>query len=561
MQRERFASVEQPGVTLGPDFSRTTINRSQARSMVISSRGVVASEHPLASQAGAMILARGGHAVDAAIAANAVMGVVEPMMDGVGGDLFAIVYDATSGQLHGINASGWTPAAMALDFLRSRGLNSMPQSGIHPVTVPGAVSGWALLRGRFGRKSFSELLGAAIQVADEGFPVTEIAAVEWASCESLLGRDPNTAKTYLPAGRAPRAGEMFRSSDLAWTLSQIATKGPEAFYRGDIAERLLACSNRHGGAMTAADLAEFKAEWVAPLSTTYRDWTIYELPPNGQGVAALIMLNILENFPLGEYGHNSVEALHLMIEAKKLAYADMIRYAADPRAVDVPVTGMLSKTYARDRAALIDRTKARCDAAAGNLLTQGSDTTYLSVVDRDGNMVSLIQSVFAIFGSGLVPEGLGFVLQNRGGRFSMDQTHPNALGPRKRPLHTIIPAFMSRGDIRTAFGIVGGWNQSQAHVQFVSNIVDHGMNIQAALEAPRFTKITFEGCDVMMEGGIAEPVRTSLSRKGHEIELQDKFSSMVGGGQSVSRDLGAGVNYGASDPRKDGAAIPEPVGF
>lgn len=558
MQREKIASVERAGVISGPDFRRAAIDRSQARSMVISSRGIVASEHPLASQAGAMILARGGHAVDAAIAANAVMGVVEPMMDGVGGDLFAIVYDTTTGQLHCINASGWTPSAMTLDFLRSRGLNSMPQSGIHPVTVPGAVSGWALLSDRFGRKSFSELLGAAIQVADEGFPVTEIAAAEWASCESLLRSDPNTAKTYLPAGRAPRVGEMFRNPDLAWSLTQIATKGPKAFYRGAIAQRLLACSNRHGGAMTAADLADFSAEWVAPISTTYRGWSIYELPPNGQGVAALVMLNILENFPLGEYGHNSVEALHLMIEAKKLAYADMIRHVADPRAADVPTTGMLSKAYARDRATLIDRAKAGSDVAAGKLATRGTETTYLSVVDREGNMVSLIQSIFAIFGSGLVPEGLGFVLQNRGGRLSMDPTHPNALAPRKRPLHTIIPAFMSRGDIRTAFGIVGGWNQPQAHVQFVSNIVDHGMNIQAALEAPRFTKITFEGCDVMMEGRIAEPVRASLSRKGHEIELQGNFSSMVGGGQSVSRDLGAGVNYGASDPRKDGAAIPEP---
>jgi gamma-glutamyltranspeptidase/glutathione hydrolase len=561
MQREQTASVGQAGVTMGPDFGRAAIDRSQARSMVISSHGIVASEHPLASQAGAMILARGGHAVDAAIAANAVMGVVEPMMDGVGGDLFAIVYDSTTGQLHGINASGWTPAAMTFDFLQSRGLNSMPQTGIHPVTVPGAVSGWALLGDRFGRTSWSELLGAAIRVADEGFPVTEIAAAEWASCETLLRTDPNTVKTYLPAGRAPRTGEMFRNPDLTWTLTQIATKGPEAFYRGDIAQRLLACSNRYGGAMTTADLAEFRAEWIAPISTTYRGWSVYELPPNGQGIAALIMLNILENFPLGEYGHNSAEALHLMIEAKKLAYADMIRHVADPRAVNVPVTDMLSKTYAQDRATLIDRAKARGDVAAGKLATKGTDTTYLSVVDRDGNMVSLIQSVFAIFGSGLVPEGLGFVLQNRGGRLSMDPAHPNALAPRKRPLHTIIPAFMSRGDIRTAFGIVGGWNQSQAHVQFVSNIVDHGMNIQAALEAPRFTKITFEGCDVIMEGRMAEPVRAALGRKGHQIELHGSFSSMVGSGQSVSRDTAAGVNYGASVPRRVGAAIPEPLGF
>ena len=543
----------------GTDYARAAIDRSQARSMVISSRGIVASEHPFASQAGAMILARGGHAVDAAIAANAVMGVVEPMMNGVGGDLFAMVYDARSRQLHGVNASGWTPAALTLDFLKSRGLSDMPQKGIHPVTVPGAVAGWSLLQNRFGRKPLSETLAAAIRVADEGFPVTEIAAAEWASSQTLLAAEPTSAKTYLPTGAAPRPGEVFRNPDLVWTLTEIATKGADAFYGGDVAQRLLAYSNRHGGTMTAADLAEFRAEWVTPISTTYRGWTVHEIPPNGQGVAALVMLNILENFPLGEYGHNSVDALHLMIEAKKLAYADMIRHVADPRMVNVPVSDMLSKAYARDRATLIDRTRAQGDVRSGKLSTHVSDTTYLSVVDREGNMVSLIQSNFANFGSGLVPDGLGFALQNRGGRFSMDPLQPNALAPRKRPLHTIIPAFMSRGDIRLAFGIVGGWNQSQAHVQFISNIVDHGMNIQAALEAPRFTKLTFEGCDVMMEDRLSEPVRTALSRKGHEVEVQGSFSSMVGSGQSVMRDDAAGVNYGASDPRRDGAAIPEPI--
>jgi len=505
-----------------------------------------------------MILARGGHAVDAAIAANAVMGVVAPMMNGVGGDLFATVYDASTGQLQGINASGWTPAGLTLDVLRSRGLHDMPQRGIHPVTVPGAVSGWALLRARYGRTSFSELLGAAIRVADEGFPMTEVAAAEWANSENLLRGEPNTTRTYLPMGRPPRVGEVFRNPDLVWTLSQIAADGPDAFYRGEIAQRVLACSERLGGTMTAADLADFKAEWVAPISTTYRGWTIHELPPNGQGVGALIMLNILENFPLGEYGHNSAEALHLMIEAKKLAYADVIRHVGDPQFTSVPVTALLSKGYARERAALIDRARARTDVTPGTLPLRDSDTTYLSVVDREGNMVSLIQSVFAIFGSGVVPDGVGFVLQNRGGRMSMDPTHPNALAPRKRPLHTIIPAFMSRGGVRTAFGIVGGWNQSQAHVQFVSNIVDHGMNVQAALEAPRFTKVTFEGCDVMMEGRVGEPVLAALDRKGHEIELQGSFSNMMGSGQSVMRDDAAGVSYGASDPRRDGAAIPEP---
>ena len=526
--------------------------------MVISSLGIVATEHPLASQAGAIILARGGHAVDAAIAANAVMGAVAPMMNGVGGDLFAIVYDAKKSQLHGVNASGWAPSGLTIDFLRANGVISMPQSGIHAVTVPGAVAGWALLRDRFGRKSFSEILATAIRLAADGFPVAEISAAEWASSESLLRAGAGSASTYLPAGRAPRVGEIFRNPDLAWTYGQIVSQGSDDFYRGNIAGRVLACSERQGGKMTAADLAEFTAEWVVPISTTYRGWHIHELPPNGQGIAALMMLNILENFPLKDYGHLSVDTLHVMIEAKKLAYADMSRRLADPKFEVVPIAGMLSKGYARERAKLVDMKRASDDVPAGTLPASGGDTTYLSVVDREGNMVSLIQSNFANFGSGLVPDGTGFVLQNRGALFTMDPTHPNALAPRKRPLHTIIPGFMNRDDVRIAFGIMGGWNQPQAHVQFISNLVDHGMNIQAALEAARFTKITFSGCDVTMERRIPEPVRQALAGKGHQIGLQGDFSSMVGGGQSVMRDFRAGVNFGASDPRKEGAAIPEP---
>ena len=559
MQPEASAAITPAKRHPTTDYPRVEIDRSQARSMVISSLGIVATEHPLASQAGAVILARGGHASDAAIAANAVMGVVAPMMNGVGGDLFAIVYDATTGQPHGVNASGWAPAGLTRELLRARGLTSMPQSGIHSVIVPGAVAGWALLRDRFGRKPFSEILAPAIRLADEGFPVSEITAAEWAGSETLLRTEASAATTYLPGGRAPRVGELFRNQDLARTYAQIGAQGRDDFYSGEIARRLVACSERQGGTMTAADLAEFSAEWVAPISTTYRGWQIYELPPNGQGVAALMMLNILENFPLTEHGHHSVEALHVMIEAKKLAYADLVRDVADPRFGTVPIAAMLSKAYARDRARLIDAAQANSDVPAGVLPSNGGDTTYLSVVDRDGNIVSLIQSNFGNFGSGLVPDGTGFALQSRGGLFTLDPAHPNALAPRKRPLHTIIPGFMSRGDVRIAFGIMGGWNQPQAHVQFVANVVDHGMNIQAALEAARFTKLTFGGCDVVMEARIPESVRAGLVRKGHQIQVQGDFSSMVGGGQSVMRDLTAGVNYGASDPRKDGAAIPEPL--
>jgi gamma-glutamyltranspeptidase/glutathione hydrolase len=525
--------------------------------MVMSVGGIAASEHPLASQAGATILARGGSAIDAAIAVNAAMGVVAPMMNGVGGDLFAIVYDAASGDLHGINASGCAPAALTIDRLRSSGITSMPQTGIHSVTVPGAVAGWSKLSGRFGRLPLADVLAPAIQIAEAGFPVAEIVAAEWQGGEPLLHANAEAARVFLPGGQAPHVGQIFRNRDLAATYRSLALQGRDAFYRGDIARRIVKCSDAHGGALTADDLATYDAAWVTPLSTTYRGWTVYELPPNGQGIAALMMLNLIEHSPIGSYGHNSAAALHTLIEAKKLAYSDMAKWVCDPAFHEVPLESMLSKVYAARRASEIDAARAHPDVLPGELQTSGGDTTYLSVVDRDGNMVSLIQSIFASFGSGLVPEGTGFVLQSRGGLFAMDPAHPNALAPRKRPLHTIIPGFMTKASVKVAFGIMGGWNQSQAHAQFVSNVVDHGMNIQVALESARMTKLTFTGCDVTMESRVPEAVRLELAAKGHEIDLRGSFSSLVGGGQSVMRDYAAGVNYGASDPRKDGAAIPE----
>jgi len=540
------------------DYVRTAIDRTQGRSVIMSSSGITASEHPLASQAGASILARGGHAVDAAIAANAAMGVLAPMMNGIGGDLFAIVYEAASDRIHGINGSGRVPAGLTIDRLRASGITSMPQTGIHSVTIPGAVAGWSMLSERFGRLPLTDVLAPAIQLASEGFPVSEITSAEWASSESHLRTENEATRTYLPDGRPPRAGEIFRNADLAASYRALAADGRDAFYRGDIARRIVSCSAGRAGALTAADLAEYDAEWVTPLSTTYRGWTVHELPPNGQGIAALMMLNLLEHMPIGSYGHNSADALHAIIEAKKLAYADLARHVADPSFHDVPVAAMLSKAYASQRVREIDPSRANPEVSPGTLPTKGSDTTYLSVVDRDGNIVSLIQSNFANFGSGLVPAGAGFVLQSRGGLFTLDATHPNGLAPRKRPLHTIIPGFMTGNDVRCAFGIMGGWNQAQAHVQFVSNVIDHHMNVQAALEAARVTKLTFTGCDVIMESRVPGSVRAALSSRGHEIDLQGAFSSMVGGGQSVMRDYAAGVNYGGSDPRKDGAAIPEP---
>jgi len=413
-----------------------------------------------------------------------------------------------------------------------------------------------LLR-RFGRKKLSELLVPSIHYAEEGFPVTEIFSSYWITSEPKLRKSENASKTFLLDGRAPRPGQLFRNAELAWSYRQIAAHGRKAFYEGAIAKRILACSDANAGVMTAQDLSGFSSEWVTPISTTYHDWTVYELPPNGQGIAALEMLNLMENFPLAEFGPGSPNALHVMIEAKKLAYADLVRYVCDPRSNSVPVPGMLSKDYARARAQLIDMAKANCNVSAGKPPPMGTDTTYLCVVDSDGNMVSYIQSNYSSFGSGVVPGATGFALQNRGGLFSLDPGSPNVLAGRKRPLHTIIPAFMTQGQVRIAFGIMGGWNHPQAHAQFVSNLVDHKMNIQAALEAPRFTKGTFEGCDVELESRFPMMTRSELAARGHTIELRGDFASSVGGGQAVMRDFETGINYGASDPRKDGAAIPE----
>ena len=532
-------------------------DRSQARSMVITRYGIVAAEQPLACQIGTRILAQGGNAVDAAVAVNAALGVFAPMANGMGGDLFAIVYEAKTGKLYGLNASGWAPAGLTPEFLKSKGFQTMPQSGIHCVTVPGAVDGWDKLLRRFGRKSLSEVLAPAIRYAQDGFPVTEIFSSYWVESERKLLRDTNATRTFLLRGHAPQPGEIFRNPDLAWSLQQVASHGRKAFYEGEIAKRILATSKELGGAMNAEDLAKFSSVWVEPISTTYRGWTVYELPPNGQGIGALMMLNLMERFPLADFGAGSANALHVMIEAKKLAYADVLRYVCDPKINSVPVNGLLSKQYAQERARLINLEKANCSVEAGKPPSMGTDTTYFCVVDAEGNMVSYIQSNYNSFGSGVVAGGTGFALQNRGGLFSLDTASPNILAGRKRPLHTIIPAFMTQGDLRIAFGIMGGWNQAQAHAQFVSDIVDYHMNIQAALEAPRFTKQTFPGCDVELESRVPDAIRAELIAKGHRLQMRGAFASSVGGGQAVLRDFATGINYGASDPRKDGAAMPE----
>jgi gamma-glutamyltranspeptidase/glutathione hydrolase len=447
---------------------------------------------------------------------------------------------------------------LTIEHLTAKGVTStlMPHEGIDSVTVPGAVAGWNALHERFGRLSWKELFQPAIFYADEGYPVPEIIAGYWEGSSELIGKDAEGRRVFLPGGKSPVVGQVFQNHDLAKALRMVAQDGPDAFYKGEIARAILSTSQSLGGTMAAEDLAEFSPEWVEPISTTYRGWTVYELPPNGQGMAALEMLNIMETSPASADGPLSVAELHKRIEAMKLAYADLGRYNGDPRFAKIPVKGILSKDYAPERARLIDSDKANCEVAAG--MPPTSDTTYLSVVDRDGNIVSLIQSNYSAFGSGIAVRGMGFVLQNRGGLFSLDAGSPNSLAPRKRPFHTIIPAFMEHGDQHIGFGIMGGANQPLAHAQFVSNVVDYGMNIQAAMESARFTVSAKHGCNIVIESRVPSDVRQKLSAMGHRLDVQREYSTAMGRGQAVMHDSQANVNYGASDARADGSAEPEP---
>lgn len=529
--------------------------RWQARSMVISTRGIAATSQTLASQTAAKILERGGSAVDAAIAANAVLSVVEPMMCGIGGDLFAIHYDSRSGQLSGLNGSGWSGKGQTLEAYKAKGLYGIPATGIHTVTVPGAVDGWWQMHRKFGKLPWADLFQPAIYYARNGFPVTEIIQEDWAGAVSKLRGDENARKYWLVDGRAPKVGELFRIPALGDAFDWIAKGGRDAFYKGPVAKSILKTSARLGGTLTAADFAEFTSEWSAPISVDYRGWKVYEMPPNGQGIAALIMLNLMEKFGLPEMDQRSAEAMHIKIEAQKLAYRDIYAYVADPRQAKVPVEGLLSKAYATERAKGINPERANCDTKPGE--PDKGHTIYLSVVDKDGNAVSWIQSISDIWGSGVAVDDFGFLLHDRGGGFSADPNHPNVLAARKRPFHTIIPGFMEKGPLKIAFGIMRGSNQAQAHAQFVSNIVDHNMNIQAALEAPRFTRRTVEGCGVLMENRLDAAAREKLGMLGHYVDWRAEYSAQMGGGQAVLIDGVTRMHYGASSPRKDGAAIPE----
>ena len=543
-------------VAFGRQFTSVA---EQGRSMTVTKYGIVAAPQFLAAQAGTEILRNGGNAIDAAIAANAVMGVTQPYVNGMGGDLFALVYEAKTGKLYGLNSSGWTPKALTIEYLREHHVDKLNPIGVHAITVPGCVAGWDALQRRFGTLPLKQLLGPAVYYAENGFPLAEKNARYWLS-KALL-KQPGYAETYLPGGAAPGLGDTFKNPALGESLRQVGAHGRDAFYNGKLTEVMVKFLQEQGGTHTVEDFASYQPEWVEPISTTYHGWKVYELPPNGQGVAALSMLNIMEHFPIASYAHNSADALHIMIEAKKLAYADMYHYVGDPRFVKVPVTQMLSKDLAAERAKLIDTKHAACQVAPSQITEElnarGHSTIYLSAIDKDGNIVSLIQSNYAGYGTGMVAPGAGFSFHNRGAGFDLTPGKPNSIAGHKRPLHTIIPAFMEKDDIHIGFGIMGGWNQAQAHAQFVANVVDYEMNVQAALEAARFTKATFDGCDVQMEERVPVSVREELTKRGHEIKVLEPFSFTVGQGEAVMRDAKRGVNFAGADPRSDGAAIPQ----
>jgi gamma-glutamyltranspeptidase / glutathione hydrolase len=547
------------GVLLAISSALSAQDRSYGRSMVITNRGIAATSQYLASQAGAQILAEGGSAIDAAIAANAVLGVTEPMMNGIGGDLFLIYWDAKTGKLYGLNSSGWAPENLTIAFLHQHGFQHMPEHGIQSVTVPGCVAGWWVAHERFGRLPWKDLFTSAIYYAQHGYAVPEIIDDFWKIGRPTLMQTPEAQRVFLPDGKVPAVGQMFVNPDLAKALRLIADQGPEVFYRGSIARAILKTSGKLGGTMQSSDLSQFKPEWVQPVSINYRGWQVFELPPNSQGLAALEMLNIMSAFPPDPVGPDSAVELHRKIEAMKLAYADLYRYNGDPRFAKIPVAGLLSQHYSEERAALINPDRANCHPGAGK--PPASDTTYLSTVDQDGDIASVIESNYDYFGSGVAVDGMGFVLQDRGALFRLDPNHPDALEPHKRPFHTLMPGFMQRGDIHIGFGIMGGSNQPLAHAQFVSNVVDYGMNIQAAMSAPRFT-VPDNGsisCRILIESRVPPGVLPQLRSLGHELEVRKPYSALMGRGQAVLYNSKTGMKFGASDPRADGDAEPQPL--
>jgi len=529
-------------------------NRSTSRasrSVVRAPHGMVASSQPLASAVGLDVLKSGGNAVDAAIAMAAMLNVTEPMMTGIGGDMFAMVYWAKTRELKGLNASGRAPGAMTIDYFKQKNLTRMPQDGMDTITVPGAFDGWVTLHEKYGRKKFADLLSPAIDYAENGFPVMEKTADDWAAEVDKLKRNSSATDNYLVNGRPPVAGEIFRQPNLAQTLRTLASGGRDAFYKGPVGRAIADYCKQNGCLITMDDLATQKAEWVQPISTNYRGYTVFEMPPNGQGITALIALNILEGLDLASMSPDRY--YHALIEATKLAFADRNTYIADPAFAKVPVNELLSKDYAAKRRALIDPDKALDNPPAG--VNLGSDTTYFTVVDQDGNAVSFINSLFDLFGSGVVAGDTGIVLQNRGNGFSLDPTHLNRLEPGKRPFHTLIPAMVFRDDkLFLSFGVMGGAIQAQGHIQVLSSLIDRKLGLQEAIDAPRY-RFT-EGKSVLLEDELGSSVIDSLIRKGLvRGKPPGSMRSSMGGGQAIMIDPQSGTLMGASDSRKDGLAL------
>ncbi|MEW9673121.1 gamma-glutamyltransferase [Ammoniphilus sp. 3BR4] len=522
----------------------------QTRSVVHAKNGMVVTSHPLAAMAGLQILQQGGNAFDAAVATASVLCAVEPMMTGLGGDMFALIYDAKKREVKGLNASGHAPQAATLDFFEQNGFTSIPSTGILSSTVPGVVDGWSQLLQSYGTLTFKEVLAPAIRYAEEGYPIPEMVAYYWKKAEQLLLQSEEATRKYLIDGKAPKEGTLFKQPDLAWSLKQIAKDGRDAFYQGGIADKIDEFMKNHHGLLRKEDLKEHRSRWVTPISTNYHGYEVLEIPPNGQGLVVLQMLNILENYDLKAIGHNSPEYVRLFIEAKKLAYADRDRYIADSEFADIPIDRLLSKEYAKELADLIQ---------SGQKISQsgvelGGDTVYLTVADKEGNVASVTNSIFSLFGSGVLIPNTGIFMHNRGSLFSLDRNHPNALQPGKRPFHTIIPGLVLKDQKPLiSFGVMGADMQPQGQVQTLVNMIDFGMNVQAAGDAPRFRHYNH---GIFLESEISQKIRQELSEQGYTLlEQSDGDDFVVGGYQGIFIDPETGLFKGGSDPRKDGCAI------
>ncbi|MEH0155626.1 gamma-glutamyltransferase [Limibacter armeniacum] len=544
---------------LGNAQDRITGKGFATRSAVIAQNGMACTSQPLATQVALDILKKGGNAIDAAIAANATLGLMEPTGNGIGGDLFAIIWDAKTQQLYGLNASGRSPKELTLSYFKEKGMDKIPALGPLPVSVPGCVDGWFEMHNKFGKLKMKEVLSPAINYAREGFPVTELIAFYLQGSSRYLNKYPNFKETYMPNGKALEEGDIFTNPDLANTLEQIAKGGRDAFYKGDIAHTIADFIKLQGGFLSYEDLANHKSEWVTPVSVNYRGYDVWELPPNGQGIAALQMLNILEQYDLKSMGFGSAEYIHTLTEAKKVAYEDRAKYYADPAFNELPVEKLISKAYATERKSLINPDRASRRLEAGKL--KDGDTIYMTVADKEGNMVSLIQSNYRGMGSGMVPTGLGFMLQDRGELFTFEEVHFNVYEPNKRPFHTIIPAFVTKnGKPFMSFGVMGGDMQPQGHVQILVNMIDFGMGLQEAGDAPRIRhtgsseptgEVMVDGGELHLESGIGYDTIRALMRKGHKVTFK---VGGYGGYQAIMYDAEKGVYHGASESRKDGQA-------